>query len=65
LRLLNKKLSQRIFGGQKMNNYDTNRQNLSPVKVNFVRVSAIVARWFTFKPKIPIWENFSGPQIGK
>jgi hypothetical protein len=24
-----------------------------------------VARWFVFKPKIPIWEKFSGPQIGK
>jgi hypothetical protein len=22
-----------------------------------------VARWFLFKPKVPIWENFSGPQI--
>jgi hypothetical protein len=20
-----------------------------------------VARWFVFKPKIPIWENFGGP----
>jgi hypothetical protein len=20
-----------------------------------------VARWFLFKPKIPIWENFGGP----
>jgi hypothetical protein len=24
-----------------------------------------VARWFIFKPKIPIWVNFRGPQIGK
>jgi hypothetical protein len=24
-----------------------------------------VARWFVFKPKIPIWENFGGPWIGK
>jgi hypothetical protein len=23
------------------------------------------ARWFLFKPKIPIWVNFGGPQIGK
>jgi hypothetical protein len=22
-----------------------------------------VARWFVFIPKIPIWENFGGPQI--
>jgi hypothetical protein len=24
-----------------------------------------VARWFVFKPKIPIWVNFLGPEIGK
>jgi hypothetical protein len=24
-----------------------------------------VARWFTFKSKIPIWVNFGGPWIGK
>jgi hypothetical protein len=24
-----------------------------------------VARWFVFKPKIPIWVNFGGPYIGK
>jgi hypothetical protein len=24
-----------------------------------------VARWFVFKPKIPIWENFGGPLNGK
>jgi hypothetical protein len=24
-----------------------------------------VARWFLFKPKLPIWVNFGGPQIGK
>jgi hypothetical protein len=23
-----------------------------------------VARWFIFKPKIPIWVNFGGPWIG-
>jgi hypothetical protein len=23
-----------------------------------------VARWFVFKPKIPIWVNFGGPEIG-
>jgi hypothetical protein len=23
-----------------------------------------VARWFVFKPKIPIWINFGGPYIG-
>jgi hypothetical protein len=23
------------------------------------------ARWFLFKPKIPIWVNFGGPEIGK
>jgi hypothetical protein len=28
-------------------------------------VSARVARWIIFKPKIPIWLNFGGPQIGK
>jgi hypothetical protein len=25
--------------------------------------SARVARWFLFKPKIPIWANFGGPYI--
>jgi hypothetical protein len=29
------------------------------------RVLNRVARWFVFKPKIPIWENFGGPWIGK
>jgi hypothetical protein len=24
-----------------------------------------VARWFVFKPKIPIWENFGGSSYGK
>jgi hypothetical protein len=24
-----------------------------------------VARWFVFKPKIPIWVNFGGLKIGK
>jgi hypothetical protein len=24
-----------------------------------------VARWFVFKPKIPIWVNFGGPENGK
>jgi hypothetical protein len=24
-----------------------------------------VARWFVFKPKIPIWINFGGPKNGK
>jgi hypothetical protein len=24
-----------------------------------------VARWFVFKPKIPIWVNFGGPWNGK
>jgi hypothetical protein len=24
-----------------------------------------VARWFLFKPKIPIWVNFGGPWKGK
>jgi hypothetical protein len=23
------------------------------------------ARWFIFKPKIPIWANFVGPKMGK
>jgi hypothetical protein len=26
---------------------------------------ARVARWFVFKPKIPIWVNFGGPSNGK
>jgi hypothetical protein len=24
-----------------------------------------VARWYIMKPKIPLWVNFGGPQIGK
>jgi hypothetical protein len=24
-----------------------------------------VARWFVFKPKIPIWVNYGGPYSGK
>jgi hypothetical protein len=27
---------------------------------NFARMPLRVARWFVFKPKIPIWENFGG-----
>jgi hypothetical protein len=30
----------------------------------FVGVLSRVARLFVFKPKIQIWEKFSGPQIG-
>jgi hypothetical protein len=30
---------------------------LNPAKLNQTRV----ARWFVFKPKIPIWVNFGGP----
>jgi hypothetical protein len=30
-----------------------------------IPVSFMVARWFVFNPKIPIWEKFSGPQVGK
>jgi hypothetical protein len=29
-----------------------------------IRNSARVARWFVFKPKIPIWVNFGGPYAG-
>jgi thiol-disulfide isomerase/thioredoxin len=28
-------------------------------------VAIRVARWFVFKPKIPIWVNFGGPWNGK
>jgi hypothetical protein len=34
-----------------------------PLRV--VRILLRVARWFVFKPKMPNWENFSEPQIGK
>jgi hypothetical protein len=34
-------------------------------KVLFRWFTIRVARWFVFKPKIPIWVNFGGPQIGK
>jgi hypothetical protein len=32
--------------------------------LNFA-VSGRVARWFVFKPKIPIWVNFGGSWNGK
>jgi hypothetical protein len=32
---------------------------------SYVLKTCRIARWFVFKPKIPIWEKFSGPQIGK
>jgi hypothetical protein len=35
----------------------TQAQNLANCK----RISTGVARWFVFKPKIPIWVNFGGP----
>jgi hypothetical protein len=36
-----------------------------PTYIHTIRVlENRVARWFVFKPKIPIWEKFSGPQIG-
>jgi hypothetical protein len=28
-------------------------------------IGARVARWYIFKPKIPIWVNFGGPWNGK
>jgi hypothetical protein len=31
----------------------------------FLSTGTRVARCFVFKPKIPIYEKFSGPQIGK
>jgi hypothetical protein len=39
-----------------------------PFKVSFIRTRFLctrVARWFVFKPKIPIWVNFGGPWNGK
>jgi hypothetical protein len=27
----------------------------------FADLTSRVARWFVFKPKIPIWVNFGGP----
>jgi hypothetical protein len=36
------------------------------LKTHLKRLSSSrVARWFLFKPKIPIWVNFGGPEIGK
>jgi hypothetical protein len=29
------------------------------------QVATRVARWFVFKPKIPLWVNFGGPYNGK
>jgi hypothetical protein len=34
-------------------------------KEKFVAPGDRVARWFIFKPKIPIWVNFVGTWIGK
>jgi hypothetical protein len=37
------------------------------VEINFTAsgFECRVARWFIFKPKIPIWVNFGGPWNGK
>jgi hypothetical protein len=43
------KKKKRTFGGKK-------------IRFN---VLARVARWYIFKPKIPIWVNFGGPFIGQ
>jgi hypothetical protein len=34
---------------------------LIPIVGLFLRFKCMVARWFIFKPKIPIWVNFGGP----
>jgi hypothetical protein len=34
-------------------------------ELNGFRVQARVARWFVFKPNIPIWVNFGGGCNGK
>jgi hypothetical protein len=36
-----------------------------PLPWAFCRSFASVARWFSFKRKIPIWVNFGGPWAGK
>jgi hypothetical protein len=37
-----------------------------PKKIFYGQVmSSMVARWYVFKPKIPIWVNFGGPWNGK
>jgi hypothetical protein len=33
----------------------------SQLKLGQLRFPGRVARWFSFKPKIPIWVNFGGP----
>jgi hypothetical protein len=40
-------------------------QKWSLMQINTERSKNRVARWFLFKPKIPIGVNFGGPQIGK
>jgi hypothetical protein len=30
-------------------------------KLSNRKTPLVIARWFVFKPKIPIWENFGGP----
>jgi hypothetical protein len=37
----------------------------SNIDVSNKAIDSRVARWLVFKPKIPIWENFSVPRIGK
>jgi hypothetical protein len=39
--------------------------NFSRIEKRLNKVQARVARWFVSKPKIPIWEKFSGYQNGK
>jgi hypothetical protein len=38
---------------------------LTNVFVAFMPTLYRVARWFVFKPKLPIWVNFGGPLNGK
>jgi hypothetical protein len=49
--------------GMLIGGFDVN--NLFLHVLSFFCVSDRVARWFVSNPKIPIWVNFGGHQIGK
>jgi hypothetical protein len=38
---------------------------LSRMHCNSPSLLSRVARWFIFKPKIPVWVHFGGPWVGK
>jgi hypothetical protein len=44
-----------------MENRKKKKTTFFRVKPKLTTIGIRVARWFVFKPKIPIWGNFGGP----